>query len=69
MIQMLHIDGIKWAADILNGNRQFPTFNETDHVKKDEADDFADIFAAELSKIPSEENNAKGNIGCQDRKM
>ena len=46
--------GILWAADILSGRREFPTYNKTE--KKE--DGFREVFEKELSRI-EEDQDAK----------
>lgn len=39
-----HIDGIQWAADVLTGQRQFPSFNKIEPSQKETDDDFSQVL-------------------------
>lgn len=54
MVGLRGLEGIRWAADILNGRREFPTYNKT----TEEVDGFKEIFEKELSRI-EEDQDAK----------
>lgn len=47
MVGLRGLEGIRWAADILNGRREFPTYNKT----TEEGDGFKEIFEKELSRM------------------
>lgn len=53
MTRIKHIDGIMWASDILNGQKEFSTFNKKKHVSTEDssAGDFAPIFAAACNDL------------------
>lgn len=45
MVDIKSIEGIMWAADILNGRREFPTYNKEIIQKSEDQDsDFKVIF-------------------------
>ncbi len=46
VILIKKIDGMQWASDVMNGQKQFPTYNNG----QDDSDAFADIFETECSK-------------------
>lgn len=55
MIVIKKIDGMQWASDVMNGHKQFPTFNKD----QDDSDAFAEIFETECSK---ERSNDKETV-------
>ena len=55
MIVIKKIDGMQWASDVMNGQKQFPTFNKD----QDDSDAFAEIFETECSK---ERSNDKETV-------
>lgn len=46
-----HIDGIQWAADVLSGQRPFPSFNKIDPLKQEEDTDFAQVFSEACAEV------------------
>ena len=67
MTRIKQIDGIMWASDILNGQKEFPTFNKKKHVSAEDssAGDFAPIFAAACNDLNGQQGGraAGGHAG------
>ena len=67
MTRIKQIDGIMWASDILNGQKEFPTFNKKKHVSTEDssAGDFAPIFAAACNDLNGQQGGraAGGHAG------
>ena len=59
MTRIKQIDGIMWASDILNGQKEFPTFNKKKHVSTEDssAGDFAPIFAAACNDLNGQQGS------------
>ncbi len=57
MTRIKHIDGIMWASDILNGQKEFPTFNKKKDGSTNEeaAADFAPIFKAACAAVDAQQ--------------
>ena len=59
MTRIKHIDGIMWASDILNGQKEFPTFNkkEPDAAAERAAAgaDFARVFSKACADLEAQQ--------------
>ena len=54
MVVLMDIEGLRWATDVLNGQRDCPTFNKKDPVQ-DDSNDFAAIFEKKLQEVSRKE--------------
>ncbi len=63
MVKMIDpAPGMQWAADVMTGQREFPTFNKAD---KSEPEGFKDIFDRELAKIAEKRNEGRKDYNLQ----
>ena len=44
MIEILQVDGIRYAADVMSGQKQFPSFNKIEPSQKETDDDFSQVL-------------------------
>ena len=51
MVEILRVDGIRYAADVMSGQRQFPSFNKIDPLKQEEDTDFAQVFSEACAEV------------------
>lgn len=51
MVEILQVDGIRYAADVMSGQRRFPSFNKIDPLKQEEDTDFAQVFLEACAEV------------------
>ena len=44
MVKILNADGIHYAADVMSGQKQFPSFNKIQPIDKETDDDFSQVL-------------------------
>lgn len=44
MVEILQVDGIRYAADVMSGQKQFPSFNKIEPSQKETEDDFSQVL-------------------------
>lgn len=44
MVEILQVDGIRYAADVMSGQKQFPSFNKIEPSQKETDDDFSQVL-------------------------
>lgn len=44
MVEILQVDGIRYAADVMSGQKQFSSFNKIEPSQKETDDDFSQVL-------------------------